>query len=184
MLYRVFPLRPDARSDEAGGPLYVPRAHQGAGRHDHPDRHGALYLSRVPESAVAEHIQEFRGQTLGDADLRLVGGAHYALATFDDSALTQLVDLDDLIELANRQLRPSMVATRDRTVTQGIAMRIFEEGMQGLRWWSTLVATWSNVTLFAERASAFLALASRPEPLSIHHPVLQTAAQRVGVKLA
>jgi len=133
---------------------------------------------------VAERIQRFRGQTLGDADLRLVGGAQYALATFNDSALTQLVDLDDPIELASRQLRPSMVATRERTVTQGIAMRIFEEGRLGLSWWSTLEASWPNVTLFSERASPFLALVGVPELLSVHHPVVRTAAQRIGVLLA
>ena len=184
MLYRVFPLHPDARPDEAGGPLYVPRDGQGAGRHDHPDRYGALYLSRVPESAVAERIQRFRGQTLSDEVFHLVGGAHYALATFDDLALTRLVDLDDPMELASRQLRPSMVATRDRTVTQRVALRIFEEGMLGLSWWSTLEATWPNVTLFAERASPLLTPVGTPEPLSVQHPVVRTAAQGIGVLLA
>ena len=107
-----------------------------------------------------------------------------ALATFNDSALTQLVDLDDPIELASRQLRPSLVATRERTVTQGFAMRIFEEGMLGLSWWSTLEATWPNVTLFAERASPLLTLVGAPELLSVHHPVVRTAAQNIGVILA
>lgn len=83
------------------------------------------------ESAVAERIQAFRGQTLNDADLRLVGGAQYALATFDDSTLDRIVHLDDPSELARRQLRPSMVATRDRRVTGAIALRIFEEGVRG-----------------------------------------------------
>lgn len=162
----------------------MPRVHQGEGRHDHPERYGALYLSRVPESAVAERIQRFRGRTLSDADLRLVGGAQYALAIFNDSALTQLVDLDDPMELVSRRLRPSMIATRERRVTQRIAMRIFEEGLLGLGWWSTLEATWPNVTLFAERASPFLTLSNTPELLSVHHPVVRTAAQSIGVMLA
>ena len=184
MLYRVFPLHPDARPEEAGGPLYVPRARQGAGRHDHPERYGALYLSRIPESAVAEHIQDFRGQVLGDVDFRFFGGARYALATFNDSTLTRLVDLDDPMELGSRQLRPALVATHDRAVTQGVALRIFEEGMLGFSWWSTLEAAWPNVTLFAERSSPFLALVGTPELLSVRHPVVRTAAQLIGVTLA
>ena len=184
MLYRVFPFHPGARPGEAGGALYVPRERQGTGRHDHPDLYSALYLSRVRESAVAERIQRFRGQTLSDADLRLVSGAAYALATFDDSAIDRLVDLDDPMQLARRQLRPSMVATRDRTVTHGIALRIFEEGMLGLSWWSTLEATWPNVTLFAERATPLLALVGPPQRLTVQHPAVRAAAQSIGVRLA
>jgi RES domain len=141
-------------------------------------------VSRVAESAVAESIQSFRGQTLHDGDFRLVGGEAYALATFDDSAVDRLVDLDDPMQLASRQLRPSMVATHDRTVTRQIALRIFEEGVLGLCWWSTLEATWPNVTLFAERASPFLTFGGSPELLSVRHPVVRTAAQSIGVLLA
>ena len=182
MLYRVFPFHPDAGLSKAGSALHVPRERQGTGRHDHPDQYGALYVSRVAESAVAERIQRFRGQTLSDADLRLVGGATLALATFDDSAVDRLVDLDDPVQLAGRQLRPSMVATHDRTVTQGIALRIFEEDMLGLIWWSTLEASWANVTLFAERASPLLTPVGI-ELVSVQHSVVRAAAQSIGVLL-
>lgn len=169
---------------DPGGALYVPREWQGDGRHDHPDYYGALYMSRVQESAVAERIQSFRGQTLEDADLRLEGGDAYALAAFDDSALDGIVDLDDPAELARRQLRPSVVATRDRMVTRGIALRIFEEGVQGFGWWSTLESAWPNVTLFAERASAQLTLVGNPEILTVRHPMVRVAAEAIGVQLA
>ena len=184
MLYRVFPFLPNAPAGQAGGPLYVPRERQGDGRYDHPDHYGALYVSRVPESAVAESIQAFRGQTLNDADLRLIGGAQYALATFDDNAVDRIVDLDEPRELARRQLRPSLVATRDRRVTRAIALRIFEEGVRGFAWWSTLESAWPNVTLFAERASAQLALVGDPEPLTVRHPMVRVAAEVIGVRLA
>ena len=144
--------------------------------------HSTCHASRRARSQ--EHIQAFRGRTLNDADLRLVGGAQYALATFDDAALDRCVDLDDPTELASRQLRPSMVATRDRTVTRGIALRIFEEGVRGFRWWSTLESTWPNITLFAERASERLVLVGDPELLSVRHPVVRAAAQTIGVLLA
>src|SRR5262245_10526952 len=112
MLFRVFPMLSGAATLEPGGPLFVPRERQGAGRHDHPDAYGALYVSRLALSAVAERIQAFRGQALADADLRLVDGSRYALATFDEDGLDGLVDLDDPPELSRRTLRPSMVATR------------------------------------------------------------------------
>jgi hypothetical protein len=183
MLYRVFPMLPGAAIDQPGGPLFVPRERQGAGRHDHPDSYGALYLSTLALSAVAERIQAFRGQTLTDADLRMVDGSRYALATFDEEGVADVIDLDDPVELTRRTLRPSMVATRDRASTRAIALRIFEEGAQGFVWWSALEASWPNVTLFAERSVPGLRLTAEPEPLSVRHPTLRAAADAIGVRL-
>ncbi|MEX2372258.1 MAG: RES family NAD+ phosphorylase [Dehalococcoidia bacterium] len=184
MLYRVFPLVPDALPDAPGGALYVARERQGSGRHDHPEHYGALYVSRSPESAVAERIQAFRGQIIGDADLRFASGARLALATFDDETLDPLIDLDDPAELVARGLRPSGVATRDRSATRAIALGLYAEGHAGFAWWSTLESGWSNVTLFAERSSSALALHATPEVLSVAHLVLRRAAEAIGVRLA
>ncbi|MBI4305345.1 MAG: RES family NAD+ phosphorylase [Chloroflexi bacterium] len=183
MLYRVFPLVPGAAPAEPGGPLHVPRERQGTGRHDHPESYGALYVSRVAESAIAERIQGFRGQTLTDGDLRLVDGTRYALASFNDEAIAQLVDLDDPAELARRQLRPSLVATRNRRVTREIALRIFNDGASGFAWWSTLESSWTNVTLFGERSIEHLILVREPEPLTVAHDALRAAAEAIGVGL-
>jgi hypothetical protein len=183
MLYRVFPWREDARLTSPGGALYVPRSRQGTGRHDNPDRYGALYMSRSPESAIAERIASFRGQELSDDDFTVAGG-RYALAAVDDANLGAVVDLDDPAELVARSLRPSRVATLDRTATQPIAAGLFEEGIDGFGWWSTLNADWANVTLFAERAVPELTLASEPEPLSIAHPAVVGVAPMVGVNRA
>lgn len=161
----------------------MPRERQGAGRHDNPDHYGALYVSRSAESAVAERIQAFRGQMLTDADLGFVGGARLALATFDDADLRGLVDLDDPAELVAREIRPSMVATHDRGVTRAIALRIHAEEAAGFGWWSSLEASWPNVTLFAERAVPRLVLVGEPEVLSARHPVLAAAARALGVRL-
>ncbi len=184
MLYRVFPLLPGADPSAPGGALYVPRERQGVGRHDSPDRYGALYVSRSAVSAVAERIQAFRGQAVTDADLRLRDGTTLALASFDDAALGALLDLDDPAELVARGLRPSRVATRDRETTRTIARGLFDEGQVGFGWWSTLEASWSNVTLFAERAARLLALEGEPEALSVRHPVLRSAAETIGVRLS
>jgi hypothetical protein len=63
-----------------------------------------------------------------------------------------LVDSDDPLQLASRELRPSQVATLRREVTQRLAVSIFREGGAGMLWWSTLDAEWTHVTLFQERA--------------------------------
>lgn len=187
MLYRVFPHQTGAGPTDWGGPLYVARLRQGVGRHDNPMQYGALYASRSPESAIAESIQKFRGQTLTDADLELADGRRTTLATIDDSALDAaglpLVDLDDPQALLDHELRPSRVATRHREVTQPAALAIFDEGAAGLGWWSTLEASWANVTLFAPRATGHLTLAAEPEPLSVSHPALRAVAAELGVGL-
>ena len=95
MLYRVFRALPGGAPEARGGPGYVPRVHQGAGRHDSPARFGALYTARSPVAAVAETIQAFRGRDLSPEDLELADGSHLALATYDDAALEALLDLDE-----------------------------------------------------------------------------------------
>jgi hypothetical protein len=183
VLYRVFPLLIGAEAALESGALYVARQAQGSGRHDNPERYGALYASRSPESAVAERIQGFRGQVLTNAALRRPDGTSYVLASIDDSGLARIVDLDDPRELVRRKLRPSAVATRMRSVTQAIALRIFQEKekVEGLSWWSSLEASWTNVTVFAERAVEKLRVGEKPEILSVDHPVLHAAAEILGV---
>ena len=185
MLYRVFPHRPGAGSGEPGGPLYVARDRQGAGRHDNPDHYGALYASASAESAVAERIQAFRGQPLADRDLTRADGTSLALAGFDDSRLADrgVVDLDDPRELARRRLRPSRVATGHREVTQPMALAIHAEGVPGFAWWSALEASWRNVTLFAELAVPLLDPAGDPQPLTVGSPEVRAAAEVLGIEL-
>jgi hypothetical protein len=166
-----------------GGPLHVARDRQGAGRHDNPDRYGALYLSGLPESAVAERIQGLRGQVLTNLDFRRRDGSRLALAVLDDSAVTGIVDLDDPSELARRDVRPSQVATRKRDITQPMALSLYRERVPGFSWWSTLEATWANTTLFVERVARRLRAAAEPELLSVDHPAVRAAADVLGVRL-
>lgn len=182
MLFRVFPFRAGASPYEEGGALHVPRDRQGAGRHDNPAHYGALYGSREPESAVAERLQELRGREIADRDLRRRDGMRYALAALEER-LVDLVDLDDPRELVRRDLRPSAVATRERARTQRIALAAFEDGHPGLSWWSTLEASWTNVTLFAEVAAPALTPRGQPEVLTVRHPALRAAAEALGVRL-
>jgi hypothetical protein len=184
MLYRVFRMVAGASPTAHGGSLYVPRQRQGAGRHDNPARYGALYASRSPEGAVAEVIQPFRGRDITDDDLLLADGSALALAALDDGALGPLTDLDDPQELLADGWRPSSVASRDRAITQPMAIAIHGRGGLGLSWWSTLDSAWTNVTLFAERVFERAALtAGEPERLRTTHPVLIAAADRLAIPL-
>ena len=184
MLYRLFPWDPAAGASSSGGALFNPRAQQGSGRHDNPDLYGALYTARVEVSAVAEWLVGFRGQRLGPDDFRRTDGRRWALVGLDDAALRGLVDLDDLGELVSRRMRPSTVATRTRSSTREMAGDLFAEGIPGFGWWSTLVASWPNVTLFAERAVDAIRVADGPREIAIDDPVVRAAAAAIGVILS
>jgi len=180
VLYRVFP----HVAGTEPRPLAVPRAAQGAGRHDNPDHYLALYLARDPVAAVAERIQAFRGQELADGDLRRAGGAVLTLAAIDDSGLTPaLVDLDDPAILVRDRLRPSLVASLDRARTQRMALGYFERDAVGLSWWSTLRADWTNVTLFDVRVGPGALTVGALVTLTVVEPVVVEAAARIGVNL-
>jgi hypothetical protein len=183
VLYRFFPWDPAADASSPGGALFNPRAQQGRGRHDNPDLYGALYVARVQVSAVAEWLAGFRGQTLVPDDFARTDGRRWALVGLDDAALRGIVDLDDPAELAARRMRPSRVATRSRSTTQEVASSLFAEGVPGFGWWSTLEASWPNVTLFAERALAALSVAGEPREIAIDDPVVRAAAAAIGVTL-
>jgi len=181
LLYRVFPWDESSTGRTAAGPLHVPRERQGSGRHDAPASYGALYCSRQAVSAVSEAIQFFRGHSLGAPDLRRPGGRVSALATLELAEGLALVDLDDPQSLLTRGLRPSRVATGERDVSQAIARRVYAEGAAGLSWWSTIEASWTNLTLFDERCHRALTVADRPVPLTTKTPELLAAAERLGI---
>ena len=179
MLYRVFSQRPDAAPD----PFAVPRHFQGGGRHDNPDQYTALYLAREPISAVAERIQGFRGQRLTESMFTRPDGRLDALAEIDDAGWPELVDLDDPLVLAAHELRPSRVATGDRPTTQRLALDLFMTGAAGLSWWSTLEASWTNLTIFEERLAAASRRIASIEPLSLVHPAVREAAEHLLIEL-
>jgi len=147
ILHRCFGWNRRAAPDEAGGALWLPREFQGDGRHDNPERYGCLYLAGHPEAAIVEQLARFRGNVLVPGMLRR-RGLPLALAAVELDGRTRLVDLDRPDVLAERRLRPSLVATRHREVTQPQALDIHETGADGIRWWSTFESLWANVTLF------------------------------------
>jgi hypothetical protein len=147
-LYRCFAWHERARPAEEDGPLWVPRVFQGEGRHDNPDLYGCLYLAERPLSCIVEQLARFRGQRLSPSLLRRRGlPLGLAALVVEDP---EIVDLDDPAVLRRARLRPSMVATRRRDVTQPQARTLYERhpGAAGIRWWSTYEALWANVTVF------------------------------------
>lgn len=152
-LYRCFAWNDRAKPHEPDGPLWFPRPLQGEGRHDNPDLYGCLYLSERDVSSVVEQLARFRSQRLTPSLLRR-RGLPLAIASLDLGDPANLIDLDDPAVLLRGGLRPSVVATRQRAVTQPQARAWYERSREtnGLRWWSTYEAGWMNVTLFDRAA--------------------------------
>jgi hypothetical protein len=148
-LYRCFAWEERAPPDAPDGPLWFPRPYQGDGRHDNPDAYGCLYLADRAVSCVVEQLARFRGQRLAPVLLRR-RGLPLALAELELDPSAELVDLDAPGVLAREHLRPSLVATRRREVTQPQARALHHRypDAAGLRWWSTYEALWANVTVF------------------------------------
>jgi hypothetical protein len=180
-LWRTVPLDRRAAAGEPGGALWFPREQQGFGRHDNPDLYGCLYVAEEAVSAVAEPLAAFRGTGALTASMLTQLGRPLALAELalpDDAVV---VDLDDPTVLASAGLRPSRVATRTRTVTQGIAADLYRDDADavGLRWWSTIESSWINWTLF-DRAGGAITL-TRVAELRIDDAVVRDAAGLLGL---
>lgn len=182
ILYRCFAWNERARPAEPDGPLWVPRAFQGEGRHDNPDLFGCLYLADRAVSSVVEQLARFRGQRLSPPLLRR-RGLPLALAVLELDDGAALVDLDDPVVLRRERLRPSMVATRHRDSTQAQARRLHERhpAAAGLRWWSMYEALWANVTLF-ERAAPGLRVRS-VRALTLGDPAVLDAAELFALRV-
>lgn len=174
-LYRCFAWNADAAPAGPDGPLWFPRAFQGEGRHDNPDLYGCLYLADRPLSAIVEQLARFRGQRLTPGFLQR-RGLPLAMATLTLERRATIIDLDDPLVLQREGLRPSLVATRDRSVTQPQARSFYERHprLAGLRWWSTYEARWAHLTLF-DRAARRLRLESVRD-LTLDEAAVQEAA--------
>lgn len=163
--------------------LYPQRSKQGPGRHDIPDRTAVIYCSKSPVSAIAEVIQGFRGTLLTDQAFLYPGKKVRALSHIVLDESVPLIDLDDPRELSKRQLRPSQIAYMNRQTTQNIARSLFDEGAYGFTWWSTLEASWTNVTLFENRTFQYLSLGEQVLPLDTQMPEVIEAAKVLRVRL-
>jgi len=180
-LWRALPWSPSARAGEPGHPLWVPRELQGSGRHDSPEHYGCIYLSEEPVPAVAEVLAPFRGTGRLGPELLVRSGRRLALAALDLDDRATLVDLDDPAVLVLAGLRPSSVATGRRHVTQSYALALWGRHPRaaGLRWWSTLEASWILMTLFDRALPALVVREVRA--LTLDDEALLAAAAHLGL---
>jgi hypothetical protein len=181
ILWRVLPWDPSAQPAAPGGALWFPRPFQGTSRHDNPDRYGCLYVCELAEAAIAESLAPFRGTGDLRPELLVRMGQPLALARLELADDATLVDLDDPEVLVAEALRPSAVATARRVQTQAYAERLFDahRDAAGLRWWSTLEASWINVTLF-DRAGRSLR-AREVTSLDVTDDAVRAAARFLGL---
>jgi len=182
ILYRCFAWEDRAGPADPDGPLWIPRIFQGEGRHDNPDLYGCLYLTDRAVSSVVEQLARFRGQRLSPPLLRR-RGLPLALAVLELDDRAELLDLDDPVVLRRTRLRPSLVATRHRDVTQPQARTVHGRyaDAAGLRWWSIYEALWANVTLF-DRAVPKLRVES-VRVLTIDDPAVREAADFFALRV-
>lgn len=182
ILFRCLAWDKAASPGARGGPLWFPRMLQGNGRHDNPELYGCLYVSVEPVSAVAEQLQRLAGTSLEEPDL-IRRGLPLALAAIDFDESGALVDLDDPAVLVGEGLRPSRIATNDRSLTQAGAGEIHARHTQavGIRWWSTIEALWPNVTLF-DRAEELLTV-DDVHPLELGDGIVIEAADYLGLPI-
>lgn len=181
ILWRVLPWDRAAAPDAPGGATWFPRPFQGVGRHDNPEQYGCLYLAEDPVSCLAEALAPFRGSGADVSDLLHRGGRPLSLARLALAPSVRLLDLDDPAVLVAEGLRPSQVATGERTATQrdAAALHARHPRAGGLRWWSTLEASWANVTLF-DRAAARLRV-EEVHVLEPGDPEMSAAARFLGL---
>ena len=129
---------------------------------------------------MVEQLARFRGQRLSAALLRR-RNLPLGLATLVLPEVAELIDLDDPVTLRRERLRPSVVATRERFITQPQARTLHARHptAAGLRWWSTFEALWVHVTLF-DRAIGSLRLQD-VRILTLADPVVVEAADRFSM---
>jgi RES domain len=183
ILHRCLAWNERSAPDAPDGALWFPRPYQGEGRHDNPAVYGCLYLSEQPLSCIVEQLARFRGQRLTPA-LLIRRGLPLALAELKLPDDSELIDLDEPAVLRRERLRPSRVATRERSVTQSQALALYEKHADaaGLRWWSTFESQWLNVTLF-DRVARALSLVS-VRALDVVDDELAAAADVLGLRVA
>src|SRR5258706_215271 len=162
-VYRFFPWNKSSRHEDYGGALDVPPQKKRSGRHDIPDSEGGLYFSQLPIGAIAEAVQPFRGLPFNDKRLKLTNkefrkadGLPLALVTLEINEKARLVNLDELDVLQEYKIKPSEISSDDRKITQQTARTLYDAGVDGFAWHSSLDPSWTNLTLRSEEHTSEL----------------------------
>jgi RES domain-containing protein len=180
ILYRCFAWLRRRRANDEDGPLWFPRPFQGEGRHDNPDAYGCLYLADSEVSGVVEQLARFRGQPFVP-EMLVRRGLPLGLAAIELDADAELIDLDEPDVLGAEGLRPSVVATRIRDVTQPQALELYVRHPRAaaIRWWSVFESLWANITVFDRAAEALRLLDVRA--LTPDDAVVSETAELLGI---
>lgn len=187
-LWRVFPFDVDAPAGKPFSASCVP-AGQGAGRFDVPHLTPVWYLGESPAHAVAEVIQGLRNQTLDANDLvRFRKPLALVEAELSSPPVGKhangIADLCDPRVLSEFKIRPDNLASSSISVTQPLAERLYEAGLTGLKWWSSLFGDWHTTILFDRRLGRGQLRFLTPEPLTLRSEAVLEAAGRLTIKLS
>ena len=173
MPFRVFPWDPAAKPGEPFSPSHI-NPHQGAGRFDVPGKL-VVYLAESAVHAVAEKLQRFRGQKIDKKDL-IESGKTLALVECE-LRNNQLADMCDPAVLVKHGIRPDVLASRDITRTQAVAVALSKAGYAGLRWWSALSGDWHTLVVFDGEIQY-----GEPEVLSFAHQAVRDVSVALGIQ--
>ncbi len=179
LLYRVVPYLASATPGEPGHPSYLHRP-QGRGRLDNPSEYDCWYLSEQEAGAVGEVFADLLSWTDDMFAAPYLPGATRALATYEITDDTPLLELDDARNLLARSLRPTQVIERNRPATQAWALNIYNERnpgtgarlWAGVRWWSHHRPQWRVMGIWGVTPTSL-----RVDPLNLGHPAVIDAAR-------
>lgn len=170
----------NAAPTERGGALYVPA--QGRGRIDNPSHYGALYVGNSAAGVCAEVFYRGNQRQRWEAQMLqpLSTGDRRVLAWYDLPDDAPICNLDAPDELRQRNLRPSLVITRDYEITRRWALAIWNERRWlGVAWWSYCDARWVSVGLWRHDAITAYGI----EELSLDHSAIVAAADIMAVDI-
>lgn len=183
--WRVLPWDPAAAAGAAYTPHYrPPPGSQTGGRFDIGTA-PVLYLASEPEHGIAEVLQRFRGKRLRDehllrpdrSDPTLFHRLAVVEARIGEAVETRLLDLDSAAALDSLGLRPSQLASHERSTTQKVARRIHDDPARysGFEWWSALTGAWRSTVLFLDRVPDAGISYGAPDHLHLDHPAVAAA---------
>ncbi len=177
--YRVFVHVPSAAPDEPGGALYIPP--QGSGRIDNAE-YQVLYIGDSRAGVCAEAFNYGRYRLAWSNDMLrgipMLPNSVRALAWYDVTDDAAICNLDDPKELTAQQLRPSSIVTRDYSVSQAWALRLFQSARwAGVSWWSYHDARWASVGFWHRN----LIVNHGIEALTMNDPGILEAARLLNI---
>lgn len=134
-----------------------------------------LYFGDSEPGAVAETFGRLPVWE-DDMLLRPATGLRVAIGAYD-LADNRLCDLDDAQMLMNLALRPSEVITRDYTVSNAWAKRIFSGGGYiGAKWWSYYDSSWASIGIWDISSVKTTSI----RPLTVADSAIQVAAKTIA----